>query len=282
MARSARSSRRSSAKSGVRIDLSKVGKAFEPGKEYAVKIVECTLEDGTKAPYFNLKLAGVEDEYENSFMYHKASTSESSLWRLRPLMDAFGMEIPDGPMDISAEDFVGLTAMCSTYLERWDGGSSVRPDEFWPLEDSDVTDDEDEEEEEKPAKKSKRKAKEEEPEEDEDEEEEKPARKSRKSRSKPAEDEEDEEEQPKSRKSKRKPVDEDDEDEEEEQPKSKAKGKSKKKASISEDELNEMNEDELADLIEQHDLDVDLDDHKTLRKKRNAVLDALEEAGLLD
>lgn len=264
MARSARSSRRSSAKSGVRLDLSKVGKAFEPGKEYAVKIVECTLEDGTKAPYFNLKLAGVEEEYENSFMYHKASTSESSLWRLRPLMEAFGMEIPDGPMDINAEDFVGLSAMCSTYLERWDGGSSVRPDEFWPLEDSGVTDDEDdEEEEEKPAKKSKRKAKEEEePEEDEDEEEERPARKSRKS--------------------KRKPVEEDDEDEEEEKPKSKAKGKSKKKASISEDELNEMNEDELADLIEQHDLDVDLDDHKTLRKKRNAVLDALEEAGLLD
>ena len=242
MARSARSSRRSSSKSGVRLDLSKVGKAFEPGKEYAVKIVECTLEEGTKAPYFNLKLAGVEDEYENSFMYHKASTSESSLWRLRPLLEAFGMEIPDGPMDISTEDFVGLTAMCSTYLERWDGGSSVRPDEFWPLEDSgSLDDDEDEEEEEKPAKKSKRKAKQEEPEDDEDE-------------------------------------------EEEEKPKAKAKSKEKpkKKAGVSEDELNEMNEDELADLIEQHDLDVDLDDHKTLRKKRNAVMDALEEAGLLD
>lgn len=278
MARSARSSRRSAAKTGVRLDLSKVGKAFEPGKEYAVKVVECTLEDGTKAPYFNLKLAGVEDDYENSFMYHKASTSESSLWRLRPLMEAFGMDIPDGPMDISPDDFVGLTAMCSTYLERWDGGSSVRPDEFWPLEGGSTDDDEDEEEE-KPAKKS-RKGKAVVEEDDEDEEE-KPARKSRRSKAKPAEDDEDEEEElkPKARKGRKAA---EDDDEEEEQPKSKAKGKSKKKPGITEDELNEMNEEELEDLIEQHDLDVDLGDHKTLRKKRNAVLDALEEAGLLD
>lgn len=279
MARSARSSRRSSAKTGVRLDLSKVGKAFEPGKEYAVKIVECTLEEGTKAPYFNLKLAGVEEDYENSFMYHKASTSESSLWRLRPLLEAFGMEIPDGPMDISTEDFVGLQAMCSTYLERWDGGSSVRPDEFWPLEGAGSSDDDEDEEEEKPAKKSRKgKAV---VEEDEDEEDEKPARKSRRSKPK-QEDDEDEEEEPKPKSRKGRKAAEEDEDEEEEQPKSKSKAKGKKKASISEDELNEMNEDELEDLIEQHDLDVDLGDHKTLRKKRNAVLDALEEAGLLD
>jgi hypothetical protein len=278
MARSARTARRAaSKKTGVRLDLSAVGKAFEPGKEYEVKIIECTLEDGTKAPYFNLKLAGVDEDYEKSFMYHKASTSESSLWRLRPLMEAFGMDILDGPMDISPDDFVGLTAMCSTYLERWDGGSSVRPDEFWPSEGGSAADD-DEDEDEKPVKKSKGKAVVEDDDEDEDE---KPARKSRRSKAKPVEDDEDEDEPaPKGRKSRKAPVE--DDDEEEEQPKSKAKGKAKKKAGVSEDELNEMNEDELEDLIEQHDLDVDLADHKTLRKKRNAVLDALEEAGLLD
>lgn len=280
MARSARTARRAaSKKTGVRLDLSAVGKAFEPGKEYEVKVVECTLEDGTKAPYFNLKLAGVDEDYEKSFMYHKASTSESSLWRLRPLMEAFGMEIPDGPMDISPDDFVGLTAMCSTYLERWDGGSSVRPDEFWPSEGGGAADD-DEDEDEKPAKKSKAKGKAVVEDDDEDEDE-KPARKSRRSKAKPVDDDEEEDEPaPKSRKSRKAPVE--DDDEEEEQPKSKAKGKAKKKAGVSEDELNEMNEDELEDLIEQHDLDVDLADHKTLRKKRNAVLDALEEAGLLD
>jgi hypothetical protein len=253
MARQAREARRTSKKAGIRIDLSKVGKAFEPGKEYSIKVVECTLEDGQRAPYFNMKLAGLEPEYESSFMYHKASTSESSLWRLRPLLEAFGMDVPDGPMDLSPDDFVGCTAMCTTYLDRWDGGSSVRPEDFFPLDgDVDMTDDEDEAEEEPAPKKRAAKAKEEEAEE------EKPARKSRRSAKA---------EEP--------------EDESEDEPAPKKRGAKKKSAGITEDELNEMNEDELEDLVEQHELDVELSDHKTLRKKRNAVLDALEEAGLL-
>ena len=46
--------------------------------------------------------------------------------------------------------------------------------------------------------------------------------------------------------------------------------------------IKEMSQDELEELIDEHDLDVDLDDYKTLRKKRTAVIDAAEEAGLLD
>ncbi len=51
---------------------------------------------------------------------------------------------------------------------------------------------------------------------------------------------------------------------------------------LSADDINGMNQDELEELVEEHGLDVDLDDHKTLRKKRTAVVDAAEEAGLLE
>jgi len=50
---------------------------------------------------------------------------------------------------------------------------------------------------------------------------------------------------------------------------------------VTADDINGMNQDELEELIEEHELDVDLDDHKTLRKKRTAVVDAAEEAGIL-
>lgn len=134
MPRTSRASRAKS-KSSVRVDLSNISKAFEPNQEYAIRCVEATLEEGQKAPYFNLKLQGLEGgEYENSVMYHRASTGEASLWRLRPLLEAFGFEIPDGPLDIDATDFVDREAMCSTFLDRYDGGSSVKPDEFWPLD----------------------------------------------------------------------------------------------------------------------------------------------------
>jgi len=50
---------------------------------------------------------------------------------------------------------------------------------------------------------------------------------------------------------------------------------------VTADAINEMSQDELEALIEEHDLEVDLDEHKTLRKKRSAVVDAAEEAGIL-
>lgn len=50
---------------------------------------------------------------------------------------------------------------------------------------------------------------------------------------------------------------------------------------VTADAINEMSQDELEALIEEHELEVDLDEHKTLRKKRSAVIDAAEEAGIL-
>lgn len=143
MPRTSRASRAKS-KTSVRVDLSNISKAFEPNQEYAIRCTEASLEEGQKAPYFNLKLQGIEGgEYENSVMYHRASTGEASLWRLRPLLEAFGFDIPDGPLDIDATDFVDREAMCSTFLDRYDGGSSVKPDEFWPLEDGEGSGDKD-------------------------------------------------------------------------------------------------------------------------------------------
>lgn len=50
---------------------------------------------------------------------------------------------------------------------------------------------------------------------------------------------------------------------------------------VTADDINSMNQDELEELVEEHELDIDLDNHKTLRKKRTAVIDAAEEAGIL-
>ena len=51
---------------------------------------------------------------------------------------------------------------------------------------------------------------------------------------------------------------------------------------VDRDDVEDMDEDALGELVEEHELEVDLDEHKTLRKKVRAVLDALEEAGLLE
>ena len=269
-------------KGSVRIDMSNVGKSFEPNQEYLVTVAECELKEGSKAPYFSLKLEGTED-FKGAYMYHNASTSEDSLWRLRPLMEALGMDIPDGPLDISEDDWVGKSCMCSTILDRYDGGSKIRPDEFWEDEEgagssNDDDDDDDGEEEEDNSfiddlsNKDLAKLK--------DEFELKGRGDSLRKKLREVdvaelreacddldieiEEEEEEEEKPKSKRS------------------SKKRSSKKKKSTVTEDDIQDMSEEELEALIEEHELDVDLDDHKTLRKKKNAVIDAAEEAEILE
>ena len=55
----------------------------------------------------------------------------------------------------------------------------------------------------------------------------------------------------------------------------------KGKAKVTEDEIREMDEDDLASLSKKNKLDVDLDDFKTISKKRTAVVEAMEQADLL-
>lgn len=310
----ARRTSRSKKKTGVSVDFSNVGKQFEAEQEYGVEVAVCTLEEGNEHPYFAIQFKGIEEDYEDSIMYHNASTSPQSLWRLRPLVEALGIEIPDGAMDLNADDFVGKRCMCSTILEKREGGkTAIRPDEFWPLDEDDAP------KKGKAGKKSKDEAempdldafsdddikalakelgvkgrkvdqlKEDIGELDADdvvgaieelglEPEEAEEPKGRKGKK----DEDDD--APKGRRSRKAK----DEDEEEDEPKGKAgrssrgSKKSKKKSDVTEDDINDMSEDELNDVVEEHELDVDLDDHRTLRKKKAAVIDALQEAGVLE
>lgn len=57
--------------------------------------------------------------------------------------------------------------------------------------------------------------------------------------------------------------------------------KAKKVEKVAQEDVNDMGEDELVDLLKEHSLDVDLDEFSTLRRKRAAVIDALEDADLL-
>lgn len=59
-------------------------------------------------------------------------------------------------------------------------------------------------------------------------------------------------------------------------------GSGKKSKKYAESDVQEMSEEQLEELVDDHKLDVDLDKLKTLRKKQNAVIDALEAADLIE
>lgn len=302
------------------VDFSQEVKFFEADQDYEFEVKSCAWEDGNEHPYLAFVFKGTEDEYEESELYHNASTSPKALFRLRGLLEALGIEIVDGePMDIDPEELVGLKVMGHTYEDEYrnnDGEKkkTVRCDDWWPVEE----------------KSSKKKGGAKKKDEDDD----KPAR-GKKGASKKKEvekvdpealedmdrdelvdliEEHSLEVDPDSRKLKkddalREAVKEALEEadlleeaaEEEPEPKKRTRGKAakedadegkrgsargsgkskKKSTSWSEDELDEMSEDELDEVVETSGVDVDLSEHRTLRKKRNALKDALEEADMI-
>lgn len=293
-----------------------VGKSFRDGQEYLIKVTECTVEEGENAPYYSFKFEGTED-YEGSVMYHNASLSPTALWKTRDLFEAFLGEVPSGdfePEDYT-DEFVGKMAMCSVYKDSYNGNTRIKPEDFWAAEGVETGDSGDEEIDlgdlddddimkiakalkikSKRASTVRKKLEDADPDElyeamqelglvDGDEK---------------GEDEGD-------------GIDLDELDDDDIKALAKAagiKGRAVKKlkaaleeldddeladaaeeagiggdsgseGEVDADAIKEMSQDELEELVEEHELDVDLDDYKTLRKKRTAVVDAAEEAGIL-
>ena len=62
----------------------------------------------------------------------------------------------------------------------------------------------------------------------------------------------------------------------------KGKKKAKKLKKLDKSEVEEMDQDSLQDVVNDYSLDVDLDDHSSLRKMVKAVVQALEEGEYLE
>jgi hypothetical protein len=303
-----RSSRK---KSGRSVDFSQEVKYFEPDMEVELEVKSAEWEDGNEHPYIAIVFKGV-DEHEDAELYHNASASPKSLSRLRSLLEAFGMEVPDGPLDIDTDELVGMRCMAHTYEDEYrnnDGEKkkTVRADDFWAVEKSTKAGkksskkDDDGEDDKKSSKKGGKKSKLEPIAKDDvpddrdelDELVEKYSLDIEMTRKLKKDDEAyqeaviealeeagmlEEEEKPKGKRGAKK----DDEDE----GKSGRSGRGSKKSggkskTWSEDDIADMNEEQLDEVVEQAKIDLDLSDHRTLRKKKNALIDALEEAGKL-
>ena len=241
--------------------------------EYLVKVAEVTAETGDKADYLKWKFEIAEGKFAGKFVFTNTSLSPQALWNLRGLLEAMGVETTDNEMDLDLVDYVDRELMVVVEHELYDGKKQARVVDYAAIDEDEVeekkpskkrADDNEDDEDAKPARKKRATA-----DEDEDEDEdEKPTRKPRR-----AADDEDEDDKP-TRKSRRR-----DDVEDDEKP---ARGKKKKAAAISADDIQDMSQDELEDLITESDLDIDLGKIRTLSKMRNTVLDAMVEAELVE
>lgn len=241
-------------KKGVSVNLNDVESYFRPPVgTYSLEIAGVEQGEGNSLAWDFKITAG---KYKGKEFRDYTNLEPQSLWRLRGLVEATGADIEDAELDLEYfEGLVGEKLSASVGYREYEGKEKLNVTYLLAGEDD---------EDDKPAKKSSRRDK------DEDEDD-KPAKRRSK---RDADDGEDEEEKPRNKKRPSK-----DDDEEDDKPAKK--GKSKKKAELTQEEIRDMDTDELEKLVEEHDLDVDLSDFKTLKKQQNAVIDAAGEAGLM-
>ena len=256
-------------KKGISVNLSDAESYFRPPEGgYQLEIIGVEMGEGNSLAWdFKVK-AG---KFKGKEFRDYTSLEPNALWRVRQLVEATGADVEDADVDLEYfEGLVGESLSARVAYREWEGKEKINvtyelpgagDDDEVPPKRGKRNRDEDEEDS-KPARSRRR---------DDDDEEEKPRGK-RRSKDDDNGEEEEEEEKPRSRRRSK------DDDEEEDKP---ARGKGKKKADLTQEEIRDMDTDELETLIEKNELDVDLSKIKTLKKQQNAVIDAASEAGLL-
>lgn len=298
----ARKSSKTSKKKSGKISLDFTGvetRVLLPENDYLLSVA--SLEEEDESVIVGIKVE--KGKFAGKVVKEYFSTKPQALWRFGNFIAACGLEVPNGDVELDASDFEDVKVMGVCTHEEYEGKTKMRWD-FYGADEEDESDDDDDEKDEDDEKSAKDK---------------KSGKKSsKKSKDKLAKDDVegmDREELEELIEEHGLDVDASDkklkkdekllaavlealtendllEEEEADEPDEKKgkkgsdkkagkKGKAKDKVAAS--DVEDMDEEELQALIDEHDLeDVDLDDHKTLRKKVRAVLDALESADLLE
>lgn len=248
----ARAPRGSRAKTSVRVNFKNVeSRRTPPEGDYPLSVTEAVMgKSGNNNDQIEFVLEISKGEYKGTKLWFYCPLTEVSLWKLHAFLTAMGEEVPEDDMDIDLPDLIGKELVGVLTHETYQGKKRAKMTDFDTIDNYKGGDDE----EETKGKKKKKKG----------DEEEKPSKKDKGKKSK------------------------DEDEEEEEKPSKKAakdkggKKDKKKKKTYSSEDLEELDEKGLQKIIDEHDLEVDLDDFKKIAKKRSAVSDALEAEDLLE
>lgn len=126
-----------------------------PDGTYDAKVVEVVEKESESSgnPYLSWKWSIISKRAKGAIVYDNASLTPQSLWRLRGLLEALGVDVPDGSMDLDLDDLVDLEATLEISNEKYDGKDRPRITGFSAIgekvsEDDDKDDDKDDEKEE--------------------------------------------------------------------------------------------------------------------------------------
>lgn len=172
-----------------KVDFSGVqssGRRKIPSGDYRFKITEITEHEGDAGDYWRVVSEITEGKYKGFKDYSNYSFSTKALWKLKQLLEALGIDVPESRMLVKPGDLLGLEYGASTEDEEYNGKVRSKIADVFSLdeledsgEDSDEDEEDEDEDEEDEEEDEDEEVEDEEEEDEEEEEEEKPRRRKR-------------------------------------------------------------------------------------------------------
>lgn len=115
-------SKRSKSGKIISVDFTGVEtKSLIPDGDYAIKVKEVTTEEGDKGPYLNWVMDITTGEFKGKRLYYITSLSKQSLWNLRAVLEALGVEVPKKKMKLDLKAYSGMEMGVSVEQEKYRG-----------------------------------------------------------------------------------------------------------------------------------------------------------------
>jgi len=137
------------------VDFTGIGNGnFEllPKGKYNVQVVDVTAKTSSNGNDMdNVKMKVIEGEHAGRYIFSNLVWTEKALFRVRQYLEACGVEVPEGAMDVDMEETIGCELTVDIghrdYKDKnGDDKTSEDVKKFLPLEESngiDLDDDED-------------------------------------------------------------------------------------------------------------------------------------------
>lgn len=142
-------SRKGRAGSSVNVDLSgvEVSRKAIPEGSYTVVVNGVSQKDSREGnPMLAFEFEVSEGPYQGAKLYENCSLQPQALFKLKTILLALGMDIPDKAFDLNLRDLVGLTCEVEVGHETYDGKKRARIVEYSNSEESNEEEDEQDEE----------------------------------------------------------------------------------------------------------------------------------------
>ena len=121
----------------VRIDFTGVETAsVVPEGEYIVAVKSAKLEESTAGnEYVAWQLTINDGKHQKKTLYQNTSLTQNSLWATKRWLECLGMEVPDGEFDLDLEEPIGTTIGVVVEHEDYKGRTRSRIVDCFPAED---------------------------------------------------------------------------------------------------------------------------------------------------